>query len=141
MKKVRDTVSHRISRAEQNLVNSGILHQDTQQTIFKSVPDDQQSLQNLPVNPDAIQIFPDINTVLPSSFLSISDAKPNKSKKAALKSIEKVYVNQIIPNDKMNNVRNIFMYDVSAGWSHAKIIAKLKAWGDRTPNISHLGQI
>ncbi|GES98372.1 hypothetical protein GLOIN_2v1676095 [Rhizophagus clarus] len=129
-KKVEDMVSHRISRANQNLVNSGIPHQDIQQTTFKSVPDDQQSLQNLPVNPNNMQIFPDADTIIPPLSLSTPNAKPNKSKKAALKSIEKIYVNQIIPNDKMNNVRNIFVYDVPADWSHAKIIAKLKAWGD-----------
>ncbi|GBB96718.1 hypothetical protein RclHR1_02810036 [Rhizophagus clarus] len=77
-----------------------------------------------------MQIFPDADTVLPPFFLSTPDAKPNKFKKAAPKSIEKVYVNQIIPNDKKNNIRDIFVYDISAGWSHAKIIAELKAWGD-----------
>ncbi|GBC00899.1 hypothetical protein RclHR1_00400013 [Rhizophagus clarus] len=102
-KKVEDTVEHRISRTEQNLVNSGIPHQDTQQTIPKSVPDDHQSLQNPPVDPDVMQIFSDADTVLPPPSLSTIDAKPNKSKKAATKSIEKVYVNQLIPNDKMNN--------------------------------------
>ncbi|GES86795.1 hypothetical protein RCL_jg20715.t1 [Rhizophagus clarus] len=129
-KKVEDTVEHRISRTEQNLVNSGIPHQDTQQTIPKSVPDDHQSLQNPPVDPDVMQIFSDADTVLPPPSLSTIDAKPNKSKKAATKSIEKVYVNQLIPNDKMNNVRNIFVYDVLASWSHIKIITELKTWGD-----------
>ncbi|GET00613.1 hypothetical protein GLOIN_2v1790075 [Rhizophagus clarus] len=128
--KVGDTVQHGISRADQNLVDSGILHQDTQQIITKSVPDDQQSLPNLPVDSDAMQIFPDADTVLPSPSLSTTTAKPNKSKKAMPKSIEKVCVNQIIPNDKMNNIRDIFVYNVPAGWSYAKIIAKLKAWGD-----------
>ncbi|GES86661.1 hypothetical protein RCL_jg20601.t1 [Rhizophagus clarus] len=98
---------------------------DTQQTIFKSVSDDQQ---NLPVNPNDMQIFPDTDTVLLPSSFSTLDAKLNKLKKVAPKSIEKVYINQIIPNDKMNNVRDIFVYDIPAGWSHAKIIAKLKAW-------------
>ncbi|GBB88709.1 hypothetical protein RclHR1_15280003 [Rhizophagus clarus] len=98
-------------------------------TIFKSVSADQQSLQNLPVSPDAMLIFPDADTVLPLPSNGTQDAKPNKSKKAASKSIEKVYINQIILDDKMNNVRDI-LYDVPAGWSHAKIIAKLKAWGD-----------
>ncbi|GBB83451.1 hypothetical protein RclHR1_10180003 [Rhizophagus clarus] len=111
---MEDTVSDEISRADQNLVNSGIPHQDTQQIITKLVSDDHQSLQNLPVDPDAMQIFHDADTVLPPPFLSTTDTKPNKSKKAAPKSIEKVYVNQIIPNDKMNNVRNIFIYDVPA---------------------------
>ncbi|GES89229.1 hypothetical protein RCL_jg17157.t1 [Rhizophagus clarus] len=124
--KVGNTVSYRISRADQNLVNSDILHQNTQQTSFKSVPDDQQSLKNLPVNPDDIQVFPDLDTVSQISSLSILNAKLNKSKKAAPKSIEKVYVNQIILNDKMNNVRDIFVYDIFTGYSHAKIIVKLK---------------
>ncbi|GES92546.1 hypothetical protein RCL_jg28875.t1 [Rhizophagus clarus] len=106
-KKVGNTVEHGISRADQNLVNSGILHQYTQQTISKSVSANQQSLQNPPVNPDAMQIFPDADTVLLPPSNGIHDAKPNKSKKAATKSIEKVYVNQIIPDDKMNNVRDI----------------------------------
>ncbi|GBB84671.1 hypothetical protein RclHR1_11240001 [Rhizophagus clarus] len=126
-KKVRDIVEHGISCANQNLVNSGIPHQDTQQIIFKSVSVDQQSHQNLPVNPDAMQIFLDTDTILPPPSNGTHDAKPNKSKKATLKSIEKVYVNQIIPNDKMNNFKDIFVYDVPASWSYAKIIAKLKA--------------
>ncbi|GES96644.1 hypothetical protein RCL_jg14662.t1 [Rhizophagus clarus] len=73
-----------------------------------------------------MQIFPDTDTVLLPPFLSMSDTKPNKSKRAASKSIEKVYVNQIISNDKMDNIKDIFIYDISAGWFHAKIIAKLK---------------
>ncbi|GES88781.1 hypothetical protein GLOIN_2v1662849 [Rhizophagus clarus] len=77
-----------------------------------------------------MQIFPDTNTVLSPPSNGIHDAKPNKSKKIAPKSIEKVYINQIIPDDKMNNVRDIFIYDVPAGWFHAKIIIKLKTWGD-----------
>ncbi|GBC10153.1 hypothetical protein RclHR1_09390009 [Rhizophagus clarus] len=40
-KKVGDTVEHEISHADQNLVNSSISHQDTQQTISKSVSADQ----------------------------------------------------------------------------------------------------
>ncbi|GES84271.1 hypothetical protein RCL_jg6899.t1 [Rhizophagus clarus] len=75
----------------------------------------------------ALRIFPNTSTVQPPPFLSILDAKPNKSKKAAPKSIEKVYVNQIILDNKKNNIRDIFIYDVPAGWFHAKIIAKLKA--------------
>ncbi|GES73101.1 hypothetical protein GLOIN_2v1700277 [Rhizophagus clarus] len=77
-----------------------------------------------------MQIFPDTDTVLLPPSNGTHDAKLNKSKKAAPKSIEKVYVNQIISDDKMNNVRDIFVYDCPAGWSHVKIIAKLKVWGD-----------
>ncbi|GES89855.1 hypothetical protein GLOIN_2v1765605 [Rhizophagus clarus] len=84
-----------------------------------------RTVQNL-VNSD----FPDADTVLLPPSLSTIDAKPNKSKKAAPKSIEKVYINQIILNDKMNNIRDIFVYEIPVGWSHAKIIAELKAWGD-----------
>ncbi|GBB83274.1 hypothetical protein RclHR1_01000030 [Rhizophagus clarus] len=87
-KKVEDTVSDGISRADQNLP---------------------------PAGPDTMQIFPDTDTVLPPPSLSTPDTKPNKSKKVTPKSIEKVYVNQIILNDKMNNVRDIFVYDVPAG--------------------------
>ncbi|GBB94419.1 hypothetical protein RclHR1_23500002 [Rhizophagus clarus] len=99
--KVRETVSQEISRANQNLVDS--------------------------VNSNNMQIFPDADTVILPPSLNMSGTKPNKSKKAALKSIEKVYINQIIPNDKMTNVRDIFVYDVSASWSHTKIIAEFKA--------------
>ncbi|GBC04309.1 hypothetical protein RclHR1_05600009 [Rhizophagus clarus] len=124
-KKVGNTVEHGISRADQNLVNSGILHQYTQQTISKSVSANQQSLQNPPVNPDAMQIFPDADTVLLPPSNGIHDAKPNKSKKAATKSIEKVYVNQIIPDDKMNNFR-LYLNDLPQDsnywqlWDHTK---------------------
>ncbi|GES73949.1 hypothetical protein RCL_jg4359.t1 [Rhizophagus clarus] len=62
--------------------------------------------------------FSDADIILPPPSLSTSNTKPNKSKKAASKSIEKVYINQIILNDKMNNVRDIFVYDISAALKH-----------------------
>ncbi|GBB90748.1 hypothetical protein RclHR1_01780015 [Rhizophagus clarus] len=99
-KKVGDTVEHGISRTVQNLVNSGIPHQYTQKTISKSVSDDHQSLQNLPVDPDAMQI----------SLMQILYY--------CLLPLVQLMLNQI-------NLRR-----QRPSWSHAKIIAELKAWGD-----------
>ncbi|GBB94289.1 hypothetical protein RclHR1_23250001 [Rhizophagus clarus] len=124
--KVGDTVQHGISRADQNLVDSGILHQDTQQIITKSVPDDQQSLPNLPVDSDAMQIFPDADTVLPSPSLSTTTAKPNKSKKAMPKSIEKFPGNWSLQQRKRREQFRLYFNDLPQDsncwqlWDHNK---------------------
>ncbi|GES94503.1 hypothetical protein RCL_jg5891.t1 [Rhizophagus clarus] len=84
-------------------------------TISKLVPDDQQLLPKLPVQPDDMMIFSDPNIVLQPPLSSVFNTKPNKSNKGAPKSIEKIYVNQTILKDKMNNIRNIFIYNIPAG--------------------------
>ncbi|GES80208.1 hypothetical protein RCL_jg23156.t1 [Rhizophagus clarus] len=56
--------------------------------------------------------------------------KNMKIKKAVDKSVEKIYVNTTIPDDKQANIRDIFIYNVPSSWSYEKILAELKAWRD-----------
>ncbi|GBB92702.1 hypothetical protein RclHR1_20440005 [Rhizophagus clarus] len=56
--------------------------------------------------------------------------KDKKKKKVPEKSVEKIFVDTNIPDEKFNNIRDIFVYDVPSSWSHNKILAELKAWGD-----------
>ncbi|GBB95283.1 hypothetical protein RclHR1_25000003 [Rhizophagus clarus] len=57
-------------------------------------------------------------------------SKDKKKKKVTDKSVEKIFVDTNIPDEKVNNIRDIFVYDVPSSWSHEKILAELKAWGD-----------
>ncbi|GBB96791.1 hypothetical protein RclHR1_28340001 [Rhizophagus clarus] len=56
--------------------------------------------------------------------------KDKKKKKVTDKSVEKIFVDTNIPDEKVNKIRDIFVYDVPSSWSHEKILAELKAWGD-----------
>ncbi|GES82428.1 hypothetical protein GLOIN_2v1662849 [Rhizophagus clarus] len=58
---------------------------------------------------------------------SSSNTKTKNSNKILLKAVEKIYVNNEIPDDKKHHVKDIFIYDISINWTQEKIIAKLKA--------------
>ncbi|GBB93510.1 hypothetical protein RclHR1_21850001 [Rhizophagus clarus] len=72
------------------------------------------------------------DTTIPSqpSGSSNTTTKDKKKKKITAKSVEKIFVNTNIPDEKVNNIRDIFVYDIPSSWSHEKILAELKAWGD-----------
>ncbi|GES82490.1 hypothetical protein RCL_jg5084.t1 [Rhizophagus clarus] len=57
---------------------------------------------------------------------SSSNTKTKNSNKILLKAVEKIYVNNKIPDDKKHHVRDIFIYDIPISWTQEKIIAELK---------------
>ncbi|GBB96228.1 hypothetical protein RclHR1_27020001 [Rhizophagus clarus] len=142
-KKVGDTVVKEMSRGMQNLVNSGDSHLVTPPII----PEIGISQPGTPQNADYARAGPptadeeliDVNMENANDDIPIpphpSDSsntmpKDKKKKKVPEKSVEKIIVDTNIPDEKVNNIRDIFVYDVPSSWSHEKILAELKAWGD-----------
>ncbi|GBB86924.1 hypothetical protein RclHR1_13370010 [Rhizophagus clarus] len=67
---------------------------------------------------------------LQPSGSSNTTPKDKKKKKVTDKSVEKIFVDTNIPDEKVNNIRDIFVYDVPSSWSHEKILAEFKVQGD-----------
>ncbi|GBB95020.1 hypothetical protein RclHR1_24610001 [Rhizophagus clarus] len=143
-KKVDDTVVKEKSCGMQNLVNSGDSHLVTPPIIPElgisqpgtSSKSPIMSEQRLPTADeeliDVIMKNANDDTTIPLQPSGSSDTMPKdkKKKKVTDKSVEKIFVDTNIPDEKVNNIRDIFVYDVPSSWSHKKILAELKAWGD-----------
>ncbi|GBB88307.1 hypothetical protein RclHR1_14880001, partial [Rhizophagus clarus] len=143
-KKVGDTVVKEMSRGMQNPVNSGDSHLVIPPIIPEiGISQPGTSLKS-PIMPEqrpstADEELIDVNmentnddNPIPLQPSGSSNTTPNdkKKKKVTDKSVEKIFVNANIPDEKVNNIRDIFVYDVPSSWSHEKILAELKAWGD-----------
>ncbi|GBB84638.1 hypothetical protein RclHR1_11200001 [Rhizophagus clarus] len=142
--KVGGSVADGISRDIQNLVNSGDSHLVTpliMPEIGISQPGTSSKSPIMPEQrpPTADEELIDVNmeianddTPVPPHPSDSSNTMPKdkKKKKVLEKSVEKIIVDTNIPDEKVNNIRDIFVYDVPSSWSHEKILAELKAWGD-----------
>ncbi|GBB99921.1 hypothetical protein RclHR1_36830002 [Rhizophagus clarus] len=140
-KKVGGLVADGISRDIQNLVNSGDLHLVTPLIIPEIGISQPGTSSKSPIMPEqrpptADEELININmenanndTPMPLQPSSSSNTTPKdkKKKKVTDKSVEKIFVDTNIPNEKVNNIRDIFVYDVPSSWSHKKILAELKA--------------
>ncbi|GBB99265.1 hypothetical protein RclHR1_34690001 [Rhizophagus clarus] len=86
---------------------------------------------------DAMQVEDQQHLTLLGLVLSGSTTTPKlKKNKVLAKAVEKIYTDFHIPKDRKNNLREIFVYDVLAKWTHEKILAELKSWGDVISMIS-----
>ncbi|GBB95978.1 hypothetical protein RclHR1_26580002 [Rhizophagus clarus] len=142
--KVGGPVADGISRDIQNPVNSDDSHLVTQPILPELGISQPATSSKSPIMPEQRPSTADIelinvnmenandDTTIPSQPSSSSNttAKSNKKQKVTDKSVDKIFVNTNIPDDKVNNIRDIFVYDVPSSWSHEKILAELKAWGD-----------
>ncbi|GBB85651.1 hypothetical protein RclHR1_12130008 [Rhizophagus clarus] len=142
--KVGGPVADGISRDIQNLVNSGDSHLVTPLIIPELGISQPGTSSKSPIMPEqrpptADEELIDVNmeyandeTLIPlqPSGSSHTTPKDKKKKKVTDKSVEKLFVDTNIPDEKVNNIRDIFVYDVPSSWSHEKILAELKAWGD-----------
>ncbi|GES91381.1 hypothetical protein GLOIN_2v1662849 [Rhizophagus clarus] len=143
-KKVGDTVVKEMSCGMQNPVNSGDSHLVTPPIIpeigisqpgtsSKSLimPEQRPSTADEELINVNMENANDDNPI-PLQPSGSSNTTPNdkKKKKVTDKSVEKIFVDANIPDEKVNNIRDIFIYDVPSSWSHEKILAELKAWGD-----------
>ncbi|GBC07715.1 hypothetical protein RclHR1_07650002 [Rhizophagus clarus] len=143
-KKVGDTVVKEMLCGMQNLVNSGDSHLVTPPIIPELGISQPGTSSKSPIMPEqrpptADEELIDVNmenanddTLIPlqPSGSSNTTPKDKKKKKVTDKSVEKIFVDTNIPDEKVNNIRDIFVYDVPSSWSHKKILAELKAWGD-----------
>ncbi|GBB94659.1 hypothetical protein RclHR1_00240007 [Rhizophagus clarus] len=143
-KKVGGPVADGISRDIQNLVNSGDSHLVTPPIIPEIGISQPGTSSKSPIMPEqrpptADEELIDVNmenanddTPIPPQPSGSSNTTPKdkKKKKVTDKSVEKIFVDTNIPDEKVNNIRDIFVYDVPSSWSHKKILAELKAWGD-----------
>ncbi|GBB98251.1 hypothetical protein RclHR1_03180016 [Rhizophagus clarus] len=139
-KKVGDPVSYKESCERLKQIISGDTHHHTPQPVPDSAVDqpvlDQPVIQPKPVIPsaqqadDAMQGEDQPHFTLSGPVPSGSTTTPKlKKKKVSAKAVEKIYTDFHIPEDRRNNLREIFVYDVPAKWTHEKILAELKSWG------------
>ncbi|GBB98815.1 hypothetical protein RclHR1_03330012 [Rhizophagus clarus] len=143
-KKVGDTVVKEMSCGMQNPVNSGDSHLVIPPIIPELGISQPGNSSKSPIMPEqrpstADEELIDVNienanddTPIPPQPSGSSNTTPKNKKKMKVtdKSVEKIFVDTNIPDEKVNNIRDIFVYNVPSSWFHEKILAELKAWGD-----------